>query len=86
MDAPERGALMFVRFIAVSLIGITVVEIALYLAVSEVHEPGIVNHPYHPPPIKIFPYLLRSVPALLGVVILIKAKSIAEWISDKLEL
>jgi hypothetical protein len=84
MDAPERGALMLVRFIAVSLIGITVVEIALYWVVNGDHG-GIVNHPYHPPPIKIFPYVLRSVPALLGVVILIKAKTLAEWISNKLD-
>jgi len=86
MDAPERGALMLVRFIAVSLIGITVVEIALYLAVSQIQEPHIINYDYHAPPIKILPYLLKSIPALIGVVGLIKSKALARWISDKLDV
>ena len=35
MDAPERGALMLVRFIAAALLGWAVVEIALYVVVSQ---------------------------------------------------
>jgi hypothetical protein len=75
MDAPERGALMLVRFIALSLIGWTVVELGLYWVVSSSHHTSL----------KIFPCLLKSIPLVLGVVILIKSKSLAQWVSDKLE-
>jgi hypothetical protein len=34
---------------------------------------------------EIFPCVLKSIPAALGLVILIKAKSVAEWISDKFD-
>jgi hypothetical protein len=75
MDAPERGALMLVRFVAATLVGWTVVEFALYWVVSQ----------HYNTPMRIFPCILKSVPAVLGIVILIKAKAVAEWISDKLD-
>ena len=34
---------------------------------------------------EIFPCILKSIPAVLGIVILIKAKAVAEWVSDKLD-
>jgi hypothetical protein len=76
MDAPERGALMLVRFIAAALIGWTIVDFALYWAVSQ-H-----NHT----PMNIFSCVLDLIPALLGIVMLVRAKAVAQWISDKLEL
>ncbi len=66
---------MLVRFIALSLIGWTVVELGLYWVVSSSHHTSL----------KIFPCLLKSIPLVLGVVILIKSKSLAQWVSDKLE-
>jgi hypothetical protein len=75
MDAPDRGALMLVRFIAVALIGASVVELALYWVIAQ-H-----NHA----PMETFPCILKSIPAVLGVVILIKARAVAEWISNKLD-
>jgi hypothetical protein len=75
MDAPDRGALMLVRFIAVSLICVTLVELTLFWVIAQ-H-----NHT----PVGIFPCILKSVPAILGIVMLIKAKAIAEWISNKLD-
>jgi hypothetical protein len=33
----------------------------------------------------VFPLVLKSTPAVLGIVILIKAKTLAEWISNKLD-
>jgi hypothetical protein len=75
MDAPDRGALMLVRFIAVSLICVTLVELTLYWAIAQ-H-----NHT----PVGTFPCILKSIPAVAGVVMLIKAKAIAEWISNKLD-
>jgi hypothetical protein len=75
MDAPERGALMLVRFIAVSLVGVSLVELALYWAVSAAHHT----------PVQIFPCALKSIPAALGVICLIKARALAQWIADKFE-
>jgi hypothetical protein len=75
MDAPERGALMLVRFIAVSLIGISVVEIALYWVLSSAHHT----------PMQTFSCVLKSMPAVAGIVILIKARAVADWLSDLLD-
>ena len=66
---------MLVRFIALSLIGVAIMEIALYWVVSSTHHE----------PVEILPCVLKSVPAIVGLVILIKAKAIAEWISNKLD-
>jgi hypothetical protein len=75
MDTPERGALMLVRFIAVSLISISVVEFTLYWVVSQ----------HNQTPMQIFPCVLKSIPFLLGMAALIKARALAQWVSDKLE-
>src|SRR5271169_4365823 len=75
MDAPERGALMLVRFTAVSLIGISIVEIALYWVVSQHNNTRM----------QIFHCVLKSIPLVLGIVALIKSKSLAQWVSDKLD-
>lgn len=75
MEAPERGALMLVRFVAAALIGWTAVDLALYWAIC--------NHNHVP--LKLFPCLLKAIPFLLGVVALVKSKSLAEWISNILD-
>jgi hypothetical protein len=75
MDAPERGALMLVRFIAVALMGISVVELVLYWLESDAHHT----------PLQTSRSVLLAVPFVLGVVILIKARAVAEWISDKFD-
>ena len=75
MDAPERGALMLVRFIAASLICATLVELTLYWV--------IVQHDHTP--VEIFPCILKSIPAVAGIVMLVKARALAEWISNRLD-
>jgi hypothetical protein len=75
MDAPERGALMLVRFIAAALISWTFVDLALYCFIAQHNHTAL----------KIFPCILKSIPAVLGIVILIKAKAVAEWISNKMD-
>jgi hypothetical protein len=75
MGAPDRGALMLVRFIAVSLLAVTVVNFALYWVVSSTHHE----------PMQIFPSVLKSIPALIGFILLVKSKAVAGWISDKLD-
>ncbi len=75
MDAPDRGALMLVRFIAAALIAWAVVDVALYLAVSQ----------HTRKPVEISICMLKSISAVLGLVVLIKAKAIAGWISSLLD-
>ena len=75
MDAPERGALMLVRFIAAALIGWTIVELVLYWAVCDRNHTAM----------QMLPCIVKSVPLLLGIVALIKAKALAEWISNILD-
>lgn len=76
METPERGALMLVRFVAVALIGWAFVDVSLYWVICS-HDNK---------PVEVIPCLLKSLPFLLGVIMLIRAKSLAEWVSDKLDL
>jgi hypothetical protein len=76
MDSPERGALMLVRFIALALIGWAVAEVALYWVVC--------RHNHAAP--EIIRLITKSIPLFAGAVILIKARAIAGWVSDKLDL
>ncbi len=76
MEAPERGALMLVRFTAAALIGWALVELALY-AVVQRHN-GL--------PIEILPCVIRSLPLLAGLAMLVKARALALWLADKLDL
>ena len=66
---------MLVRFIAVALIGWTLVDFALYWIVSQ----------HYNTPMKIFPCVLKSIPAVLGIAGLIKSKALAQWVSDRLD-
>lgn len=66
---------MLVRFTAVALICVTLVELALYWVIAQHNHTAL----------EIFPIILKSIPAILGIVMLIKAKAIAEWISNKLD-
>ena len=66
---------MLVRFVAATLIGWTMVDLALYWVIAQHNRTAM----------QIFPCILKSIPAVLGIVMLIKAKALAEWISDKLD-
>jgi hypothetical protein len=72
MDAPERGALMLVRFIAAGLIGWAVVDVSLYLAICS----------HKDLPVEILPCLLKSIFAVAGILILVRARSIAGWVAE----
>ena len=68
---------MFVRFAAACLMVIGLLDTGLYL--TQCFEPK------HPVPVKILPIVLNSIPFVIGVVILIRTKTVANWISDKFE-
>jgi hypothetical protein len=75
MDAPHRGALMLVRFVAVALIGLGVIELSLSWVESYEHHT----------PVKVVDFLLPAILLALGVAGLVKAGSLATWISNKLD-
>jgi hypothetical protein len=77
MDAPSRGALMLVRLVAVCIIVIGLLDVGLYL--TQCFEPR------HRTAVRLFPILTNSIPVFIGIIILVKAKAIAEWVMDKLE-
>ncbi|HEY1661252.1 MAG TPA: hypothetical protein VGI03_02445 [Verrucomicrobiae bacterium] len=77
MDAPTRGALTFVRLVAVCSMVIGLLNVGLYL--TQCFEPK------HPTPVKVFPIILDSIPVIIGIILLVKAKAIAHWIDEKLE-
>lgn len=78
MEAPLRGALTLVRLIGVLCLVVALLELGLYWASCSV--------PGHRVPLQLVPVLLRLLPAVVGLVLLIRARAIAEWISDTLDL
>jgi hypothetical protein len=76
MESPERGALMLVRIIAAALIGWAVVDVALYWVLCH----------HNQQPVEVLPVALKSIPFVVGVVFFIKARPLADWVSDKLDL
>jgi hypothetical protein len=78
MEAPPRGALTLVRLIGVLSVVMSMLELGLDWAKCSV--------PDHRVPVQTVPVLLRLIPAAIGLVILIWARAIAEWISNILDL
>ena len=78
MDSPERGALKLVRLIGVLSVVATILDLGLYWAKCAFAKP--------PVPVETVPVLLKLIPALIGLAVLIKARALAEWLSDKLDL
>ncbi len=67
---------MLVRFVAVALIGWACVEIGLYLLICR----------HNDTPVKPVPCVIKSLPMIAGLVMLVRAKSLAQWVSEKLDL
>ena len=75
MNAPERGALMLVRFLSVAILGMSLLMEGLYLADCLAHHLAIGK----------LHCALLAIPLLAGVVLLAKSDAIAKWLSDKLD-
>jgi len=75
MDPSLRGALLFVRFIAGLIIGCSLLFVGLYATDCLIHQR----------PVEILPCVLRSLPDLVGIIIFIKARALAEWLADLLD-
>ena len=66
---------MLVYFIAIGLIGLSVLELGLYGGECFVHHQ----------PVQIFHAVLLFIPFVLGIVVLARARAVAEWISNKFD-
>jgi hypothetical protein len=77
MEAPERGALTLVRLIGAMLVLATILELGLYLAKC--------YNPRQPAPLRLAPVVLDAIPAVVGAVVLVKSRAIAQWVSDLLD-
>ena len=77
-EQPPRGALLLVYLVASCLLVVGLLEVGLYLAQCLLHKP--------PVPVKIFPLVLDGLPFLAGAAVMIKAKTIAAWIAEKMDL
>jgi hypothetical protein len=77
MDTFRRGGMMFVCFSGGCLMAIGLVDVGLYLSKCLLAKP--------PQPLNVVPIVLNSIPFLAGVAVLIKARAITDWLSDKLE-
>ena len=66
---------MLVRFTAIALIGMSVLELGLYGGECSVHHQ----------PVQVFHAVLLLIPFMLGIVIFARARAVAEWISNKLD-
>jgi hypothetical protein len=77
MSTPARGALTLVRLVAVCLIVIGLLDVGLYL--TQCFEPK------HRVPVKVVPIIWNSIPVIIGILLLVRAKAISEWIADMLE-
>lgn len=75
MDAPHRGALMLVRFVAVALIGLGVIVLSLSWIQSSTHHT----------PMRALDFVLPAILLVLGIFFFIKADALAEWVSNKLD-
>jgi hypothetical protein len=75
MEAPHRGALMLVRFIAAALIGFGIIEMSLSWLENSTRHLSM----------RIGDFMLPAVLFALGIIALIKSGSLASWISNKLD-
>lgn len=67
---------MLVRFVAVAIIGLSVLMGGLYVADNLVHHLAVGK--VH--------CVLLTIPLVLGIVILARSRTVAEWLSDKLDM
>jgi hypothetical protein len=86
MESYERGALGLVRLIALGFIALGLLDAGLYLTqylTPLIHQHHASGQPAAP--LKVLRLLLDSIPLIIGIVILVKAKALAEWLSDLIQ-
>ena len=66
---------MLVRFAAIALMGLGLIDLGLHWAERFAHHA----------PMQAFDFAIPSICFVLGIVVLIKASSIAEWVSNRFD-
>lgn len=86
MDSSERGALGLVRLVAICIILVGLLDAGIYFTqylmpyATQHHPPN-----QHLPPVSVLRVILDSIPVIIGIVVLIKARAVAEWLSDLIQ-
>ena len=75
MDTPDRGARMLVYLVAIALMGFGLIDLGLHWAESLAHHTSM----------QAVDFVLPAILFVLAIVVLIKANSIAEWISNRFD-
>ena len=81
MDTPDRGARMLVYFIAIALMGCGLMDLSLHW----VEEFASGRRFMRGRPCGLYDFVFPAIFFVLGIVVLIKASSIAEWISNRFD-
>jgi hypothetical protein len=84
MESSQRGALGLVRLIAGCLIVLGLLDCGLYFT-EYLHLFSSSGHKEPSQPLNVLRIILDSLPIIAGIVVFIKARPIAEWISDLIE-
>ena len=84
MDSSERAALALVRLVATCVIVLGLLDAGIYFTEYLMPYAGMQHHGpnRHLQPLNILRIILDSIPVVAGIVILIKSRAIAEWLSD----
>lgn len=84
MDSSERGALGLVRIVAICIILLGLLDCGIYFTQYLMPYASAQRHASAPhlPPVNFLRIILDSIPVIAGIVILVRAKAIAEWLSD----
>lgn len=85
MESSQRGALGLVRLVALCLILIGLLDAGLYLTQYLGDYSRFQHHNGPKPSLHVIRFVLDSIPLVVGLVILIKAGAVAEWLSDLIE-
>ena len=81
MESSERGALNLVRLVAGCFFIFGLLDAGLCL--TEYFMPLVQHHATGP--LNILRLVLDSIPLIIGIVIFVKAKALAEWLSDMIQ-
>lgn len=87
MESSQRGALALVRLVAACVIILGLLDAGMYLTeylipYSELHQHA---QGQRPPPLSIIRLVLDSIPVIVGIALFVRAKAIAEWLSDLIQ-
>jgi len=85
MESSQRGALGLVRLVAGCCIVIGLLDAGLYFTQFLHLFSSSSEHQAPRPPLNIVRLLLDSLPIIAGIILFIKARAIAEWVSDLIE-